>query len=50
MMMSAIQGGGHKRRRITNLYSYIELVCHFCEDGEVASLVKEEGATKQLQL
>jgi hypothetical protein len=45
--MSAIQSGGHKRRSITNLYSPSELVCHFCEDGSVASLAKEEGKVQQ---
>ena len=39
--MSAIQGGGHKGRSITNLNSFFELVCHFCEYGRVASLAKE---------
>ena len=42
--MSAIRGGGHKWRSITNLYSFLELVCHFCGDGGIAGLVREEGS------
>ena len=52
MIVSAIQGGGHNRRSITNLNGFIELVCHFCEYGRVVSFGEGGGevATKQLQL